>query len=138
MYDALCIINFLHHAGKYPLTTTMEMRWISHSDTLLAPAIVGKPKGYTFYLEILSFEQTDNALEFFVEVAKVWKSLEYDGVKPLPHWGKQWSLIPGINQYLREGYGENMEKFKKVRENMDVDPQNVFTNGTLQDIFELN
>ena len=87
MYDKLIIT--LHHAGKYPLTTTMEMRWISHSDTLLAPAIIGKPNGYTFYLEILSFEETDNAIEFFLEVAEFWETLECDRVKPLPHWGKQ-------------------------------------------------
>ena len=77
-------------------------------------------------------------MEFFLEVAEFWETLECDRVKPLPHWGKQWSLIPGINQYLREGYGENMKKFKEVHESQHVDLQNMFTNGTLQDIFELN
>ena len=115
----------------------MEMRWISHSDTLLAPAIVGKPNGYTFYLEILSFEDTVDALNFFNEVAKFQMTLECEGVKPLPHWGKMWSFIPGMNQYLREGYGPNMTKFKSIREKIKVDPDNMFTNGTLVDIFEL-
>ena len=114
----------------------MEMRWISHSDTLLAPAIVGKQK-YTLYLEILSFECSDDVLFFFKDVAQYWKTLECDGVKPLPHWGKMWSFIPGINEYLREGYGENMEKFKEIRMRMEVDPHNMFTNGTLMDIFNL-
>lgn len=40
-------------------------------------------------------------------------------------------MIPGINQYLREGYGENMKKFKEVRDHLNVDPLNMFTNGTL-------
>ena len=116
----------------------MEMRWISHTDTLLAPAIVGKPKGYTLYLEILSFEDTDDAKAFLTEVAKYWMTLECDGVKPLPHWGKMWSFIPGINQYIREGYGENIEKFKEARKNAKVDPDNMFTNGRLIDIFQLH
>ena len=107
----------------------MEMRWISHSDTLLAPAIVGKPEGYTLYLELLSFEGTDDTLTFFEKVATHWMSLEGNKVKPLPHWGKMWSFISGINAYLREGYGENMEKFRETREHTNVDPNNMFTNG---------
>ena len=128
---ALCIL------GEYPLSTTVEMRWISHSDTLLAPAIVGQPDGYTFYLEILSFKDTAEAIDFFKKVATKWMSIRCGGVMPLPHWGKMWGMIPGINEYLREGYGENMEKFKKVRDQLKVDETNMFTNGRLVDIFRL-
>lgn len=130
-------MHSLLDAGRYPLSTTMEMRWISHSETLLAPAIVGKPEGYTFYLEILSYEDTDKALIFFKEVAAYWMTIESGGVKPLPHWGKQWSFIPGMNTYLREGYGDKIEMFKNIRDHLKVDEENMFTNGVLMDIFNL-
>ena len=120
----------------------MEMRWIAHSDTLLAPARVSKPngankQGHTLYLEVLSFEDSEYAIPFFKEVAEYWKTLECEGVKPVPHWGKQWRFIPNINEYFRECFGENMKKFKEVRANLKVDENNMFTNGRLRDIFEL-
>ena len=126
-------------SGEYPLTTTVEMRWIGYSDTLLCPAVLGNPKnggsGHTFYLEILSFEDSPTALNFFQDVFEYWKGLTK--IKPLPHWGKMWSFLKGGDEYVREQYADRIKKFNKIKGECGVDPNNMFTNEKLRYIFNL-
>lgn len=130
-------------AGEYPLSATMEMRWIRYSDALLCPAVIGNPEngggGHTFYIEIVSFNYTDKEVEFFKEVFDYWVSLP--GVKkpPLPHWGKMWAFYESkAVPYLQQQWGERMEKFKQIRARLGVDPDNVFTNEKLRELFQIN
>ena len=127
--------------GNYPLSATMEMRWIRYSDALLCPAIVGNPEngggGHTLYLEIVSFNYSDRERDFFKEVFDYWVSLP--GTKrPLPHWGKMWAFNePKAVPYLQEQLGGRMEQFKKVRAGLGVDPDNMFTNAILRELFTI-
>lgn len=117
--------------GKDPLAISLEMRWIPQSDILLAPAIATKPNSYTLYLEILSFENTDYTQAFFIKVANYWKTLECEGVKPMyiPHWGKQWKMIPQTSHYSYEVYDHD-EAMKQLKDICDLDPNNVLINET--------
>ena len=91
----------------------------------------------TYYV-LLLMTSTLLCRQFFTEVAKKWMSLP--GAKPLPHWGKMWpeGSVPSRKEYIQEGYGKDtIDKFKKVRADLKVDPNNMFTNKYLCDIFDL-
>lgn len=130
--------------GEYPLSATLEMRWIAYSDALLCPAVIGNPEngggGHTFYIEIVSFNYGEKEMSFFKEVFDYWGSLQLPGVRrPLPHWGKMWAFNGDkATTYLQEQWGERMERFKQIRGRLGVDPDNVFTNEKLQELFKLN
>ena len=118
------------------------MRWIAHSDALLCPAVVGNPEngggGHTFYLEIVSFNYTEKEMSFFKEVFDYWTSLP-GSKKPLPHWGKMWAFNGDkAVKFLQQEWGERIDKFKEIRDRLELDPDNVFTNEKLRELFKLN
>ena len=49
-----------------------------------------------------------------------------------PHWAKQYQNLPGIADTLRDVYGENLEMFLRIREEAEVDPDNIFVNPFLE------
>ena len=75
-------------SGEYPLTTTMEMRWIGYSDTLLCPALLG-------LLEIPRMEVQDTPSIwrcFCLKTLQILSNSEYwkglTKIKPLIHLEK--------------------------------------------------
>ena len=125
----------LHNAEKmkvnrYPFTMFFEARFIARSDSILCPASFSKT--HTACLEVQSMYETQNYEDFFIELASEWRKL--NGV---PHWQKQWALLPGIIPYLQEKYGKKLDDFLYVRENLGVDPHNLFMNGVLKKVFKL-
>ena len=116
----------------FPLTLCMEMRVMHKSESLLSPASIGDEEHIT-YLEVLSTTGVHGYEEFFTEVAMAW--IDLGGI---PHWQKQWEFLEksfDIFGYLRKKYGGNMEMFMKVREALNVDPNGIFMNETMEKLF---
>ncbi|XP_013405670.1 uncharacterized protein LOC106170372 [Lingula anatina] len=53
-----------------------------------------------------------------------------------PHWGKGLHVFPALKERLRSSYGDNLDKFKTVRR--ELDPYGVFTNVFLGELFDIN
>ena len=122
----------------FPLTLAMEMRVMKKSDTLLCPASIaegGEP--YIAYIEVLSVSGTPGYEQYFTDVALAWKKLG-----GIPHWQKQWTFLkdkdpedPDIFGYIRKKYGENIKTFMNVRQQLNLDPKNLFMNRTMAQVF---
>ena len=112
----------------------METRIMKKSTSLLCPASLGN-EDYIAYIEVLSTAGIPGYEPFFTDIAKQW--MEQGGV---PHWNKQWSFLNndlGIVKYLQEKYGSNLETFKSVREQLKVDPKNLFLNSTMAQVLSI-
>jgi hypothetical protein len=115
-------------AGQYPLNVTLNARFIHTSDCLLSPAY---GPGHTCYIEILGAGDPALWQRFSGEVALDWLKLP----QALPHWAKQYRHIPGILEHLRAGLGPNIARFNRVKAELGVDPEGMFLNDTLRELF---
>ncbi|KAF9284602.1 hypothetical protein BGZ88_009910 [Linnemannia elongata] len=75
-------------------------------------------------IEILSASKTEGFEEFSAMLAQHWMS-EYQA---RPHWDKLWEHIPGIDSYIREQAGPQLDLFESIRKKYD--PQGMFMNKT--------
>jgi len=119
----------------FPLTLAMEMRVMKKSDTLLCPAsITNSSEEHIAYIEVLSVSGTPGYDQYFAEVALAWKELG-----GIPHWQKQWTFLQDktdIFGYIKNKYGENLSTFKDVRQQLKLDPENLFMNCTMKQVFQ--
>jgi hypothetical protein len=114
--------------GQYPMNVTMNLRFIQNSACWLSPAF---GEGHTCYIEILS-RTNPKAWEMFSgEVAQQWLQLP----QARPHWAKQYQHIPGIIEHIKSKMGTNIAHFHGIKEQLQVDPDQMFVNTTLQEIF---
>jgi hypothetical protein len=114
--------------GQYPFNLTLNLRFVAESSALMSP---GNGPGLNCYVEILSQYGTPGWKEFASEVAREWMKLP----EARPHWAKEWEHIPGIVGYLREAYGEQMQRFLDIREASGVDPTHMFSNRLMDALF---
>ena len=104
---------------------------MKHSKALLCPASLGD-QPHILYIEVLSTTNTLGTNKYFKEIAASWMKL--GGV---PHWQKQWTFLDddgSMIEFLKSKYGENLTKFKNVREALKVDPKNMFVNSVYTDL----
>jgi hypothetical protein len=115
--------------GEYPLNVVMNVRFIHNSQCWLSPAY---GEGHTCYIEILSRARYPTYWkQFSSQVAQDWLSLP--GARP--HWAKEFQHIPDIIPFLKTAYGENIARFNQIKAELGVDPDDMFMNPTLQEIF---
>lgn len=117
--------------GKYPLNSTLGFRFIKNSDALLSSC---RGNTYTCMAEIFSYHKTDLFDVFAGELVEAW-------MKALPkgrlHWAKAFQYVPGGPPAIRAAFGSQFSDFLKVREQIGVDPDNLFVNRELSELFEL-
>ncbi|MEM7111404.1 MAG: D-arabinono-1,4-lactone oxidase [Chloroflexota bacterium] len=116
--------------GKYPFNMAFNVRFIGSSTALLSPA---HGAGHTCYIEILSSANTPHWEAYSAELAEAWLQLP----QAAPHWPKQWEHIPNIDHYLRQRYSDNLRQFNQIREELNVDPNNIFLNKLTRRILGL-
>jgi len=114
--------------GEYPLNVVMNVRFINNSNCWLSPAF---GEGHTCYIEILSRTKPANWKRFSGQVAQDWLTLP----QARPHWAKEFQHIPDIIPTIKNSYGENIVRFNQIKDQLQVDPDNMFVNPTLQEIF---
>ena len=114
--------------GEYPMNVTMNVRFINHSNCLLSPAF---GEGHTCYIEILGRVKQANWERFSGQVAQEWLTLP----EAMPHWAKEWQHIPNVLPHIKSYLGENIPRFNQIKDQLQVDPDNMFMNRTLEEIF---
>lgn len=131
---------------RYPVNVALHARFIKNSQSLLSPAY--QPAGsstHTCWIEFISGAPTPNQADkdWYKNYMKTWAEfcqligpiwLELGG---RPHWAKQWQLLdklsPSIYQQLPKMYGDNLTKFKAVRDQLD--PTETFLYSWTEKIF---
>jgi hypothetical protein len=114
--------------SEYPMNVTMNVRFIQKSDCWLSPAF---GEGHTCYIEILSRTNPRDWQRFSGEVAQQWLQLP----QARPHWAKEYRHIPGIIEHIKRNSGVPIARFNQIKEQLQVDPNQMFVNSTLQEIF---
>ena len=114
--------------GEYPMNVVMNVRFIHNSTCWLSPAF---GEGHTCYIEILSRAKPALWKHFSGQVAQDWLTLP----QARPHWAKEFQHIPNVIPYIRTAYGENIKRFNQIKDQLQVDPQDMFMNPTLKEIF---
>ena len=113
---------------RYPVNLTMNTRLFGKSTALLH-SVPGEVHETTCNIQITSFD--NEHWEAFKDcLMERW--LAIPGSRP--HWAKQYQNLPGIASKLQTVYGENLETFLRIREEENVDPDNIFLNPFLQDL----
>ena len=104
--------------GRFPVNMCVESRICAASPCPLAACYLsGEETPQLFaYLEILSFIDTPTWKYFGNEFFQVMKSID-PNVKPA--LGKQWVLIDGIYEHLREVCKEGLAELKKLQQKYD-------------------
>ncbi|MEM7536913.1 MAG: D-arabinono-1,4-lactone oxidase [Chloroflexota bacterium] len=124
------ITNTYAQAGKYPMNVALNVRFLHNSTALLSPA---HGDGHTCYIEVLCLIDTPHWHDYSGELAEAWLQLS----QAAPHWPKQWEHIPNIDEYLRKRYAHNLRKFLDIREELQVDPNDMFVNGLTERVMRL-
>jgi hypothetical protein len=114
--------------GEYPMNVVMNVRFINNSQCWLSPAF---GEGHTCYIEILSRAKQADWKRFSGQVARDWLTLP----EARPHWAKEFQHIPDVIQHIKTSYGENITRFNQIKNQLQVDPDNMFVNRTLEEIF---
>lgn len=114
--------------GEYPMNVVMNVRFIHNSNCWLSPAF---GEGHTCYIEILSRVKQIDWERFSGQVARDWLTLP----QARPHWAKEFQHIPDVIQHIKTSYGENITRFNQIKHQLQVDPDNMFVNRTLEKIF---
>jgi L-gulono-1,4-lactone dehydrogenase len=108
--------------AEFPVNMVLHARFVGHASTALLSPTEGHAHG-SCMIEILTFTGTAGYDSFFAELGRTWKSL---GGRP--HWAK---LIYDPHD-MAALYGENMVRFRRVRDQLD--PQGVFMNDFLTEV----
>lgn len=126
---AVNLVNQFAAAGRYAANLAMNIRLFGKSDTLLhmVPGAEGQP---SCNIQITSFNNP-HWDDFQQQLMLRW--LEIPGARP--HWAKEYQDIPGIASILHRVYGENLQRFLQIREQEGFDPDNMFMNSFLSDLF---
>jgi FAD/FMN-containing dehydrogenase len=127
-YGAVDLLNTSAKAGKYPANLAMNTRLFG-KNTALLHCIAGDANETTCNIQITSFDNPE--WEAFKDrLMERW--LAIPGARP--HWAKQYQGLPGIADTLREIYGENLATFLRIRNEENIDPDNIFVNAFLDDL----
>lgn len=114
--------------GEYPLNVTLNVRFVHNSDCMLSPAYGA---GHTCYIEILSHTAQPKWFQFSGEVAAEWLKLP----QAMPHWAKEYRHIPNVIEHIKRVKGADIAQFKQIKTDLGVDPDQMFVNPTLREVF---
>lgn len=128
-YVAVDLVEEYAKEGIYPANLAMNTRLFGKSTALLH-CLPGEDNETTCNIQITSFANR-HWEDFKDRLMERW--LAIPGSRP--HWAKLYQGLPGIGDKLRAVYGENLATFLRMREEEGVDPDKVFVNAFLEDLF---
>lgn len=115
--------------GKYPLNVDACFRFMQGSRCILSPAYGNARTGM---VEIYAYYKTGEFPSFAGEVASAWM----DALpKARPHWAKGFQFMENAPAIMKRAYGGQIAEFMELRGQSGVDPENMFVNGYLSEIF---
>jgi L-gulonolactone oxidase len=115
--------------GQYPLNSTLGFRFIRNSDALLSSC---RGNTHTCMVELFSYHKTPLFEAFAAEILSTWMA---ELPRARTHWAKAFQYLPDAPAAMRKAFGGQIEEFLAVREEMNVDPHNLFVNPMLGAIF---
>ena len=125
---AVDLIEASARVGRYPVNLAMNTRLFG-KNTALLHCIPGDENETMCNIQITTFDNT-HWEAFKDRLMERW--LAIPGSRP--HWAKQYQDLPGIASTLRAVYGENLERFLRIRNEERVDPDNIFVDAFLEDL----
>src|SRR5258708_12680603 len=69
--------------------------------------------------------------QFSGEVAQRWLQLPQARV----HWAEEFRYIPGVIEHIKGQMGANIARFNQIKEQLQIDHEQMFVNPALQEIF---
>jgi len=127
---AVDLVDRHARAGKWPLNLALNARFLGTSRALLSPCHGRK---HTCFMEIMSFKGTHGWDEFVAELGSAWLALP----GAAPHWPKEFEQIPGVFEQIGARYGDNLRRFAELRNELQVDPDDLFVNDLTRRILAL-
>ncbi len=115
--------------GEYPLNVDSCLRFIKNSNCLLHPAYNNTRTGM---IEVYANYKTKSFPKYSGEVAKAWLD-ELPNAKL--HWAKAFQFVENAPKVMKSLYKEQINLFLKIKEETGVDPNNIFVNDYLSEIF---
>lgn len=118
------------YASRYhqPMDVSVHVRFAAQSTSLLSPA---KGQGHSCFLEIRSHSHQNLWEQFSGEIAL--ECLKIEGARP--GWGKQFQHIPGIVSHIKDNYQTEIQTFNHIKKDLGMDPDGIFTNTMLKQLF---
>ena len=116
--------------GEYPFTVAANARFINHTDALLSPA---NGEGKKCFIEVLSGLNTHGWPEFSKDLGGRWLQLP----NAAPHWPKEWRHFTNIEEHLKTRHGKNVKRFEEIRQELNVDPDDMFINDMCKTLLNL-
>lgn len=113
---------------EYPMNVTLNVRFLHNSACWLSPAF---GEGHTCYIEVLSRTKDEDWLRYSGEVGREWLALS----NAMPHWAKEYAQVPGIVDHIKQQLGPNIARFNKIKADLKVDPDKMFVNTMLAEVF---
>lgn len=124
--------------GIFPVNSMVQLRFTGDSKSILGELQVKKEEGRKIivcWIEMVTFvkygDETKEFDKFAGEVGLEWMKLT--GARP--HWGKQFTMIPGIIDDLHSKYASIFRRFIEVKRVMD--PKNLFLNPYTKELLKL-
>ncbi|MDM0110829.1 FAD-binding protein [Variovorax sp. J22R133] len=118
--------------GQYPLNSTLGFRFIRNSDALLSSC---RGNTRTCMAELFSYHKTPLFAEFAAEVLSVWMA---ELPRARTHWAKAFQYMPDAPTAMRKAFASQIDEFLAVRQQMNVDPDDLFVNEALGAIFGIH
>ncbi|MDE1167794.1 MAG: FAD-binding protein [Pseudomonas sp.] len=115
--------------GQYPLNATLGFRFIRNSEALLSSCLGNT---HTCMVELFSYHKTPLFEEFAADILTAWMA---ELPRARTHWAKAFQYLPDAPATMRKAFGGQIEAFLAVREELNVDPHNLFVNPMLGAIF---
>lgn len=119
-------------AGKYPFNGVLGFRFINNSAATLSPA---RGNTYTALIEISSFFKSDLFQMFSGELME---TLMVELPKARVHWAKGFQFMPHPKEMIQSASSSQIKEFLAIRNERKVDPDNIFVNDYLADLFNIN
>ena len=139
--DVVDEINKASENRSFPVTIGVEARINRATEIPINPSAVltdeySLENQYVFHLELLSFTPNPEYVPFCIKLAEKWANDK--SLNGRPHWAKYWDFDnedyrKKMYPYVREIYGEGMQKWSAVRNSFD--PQGRFLNSWMKTIF---
>jgi hypothetical protein len=131
--------------GQYPFNIALQLRfaggskaplYFGHSPERKDFKAEGKATGPVYcYMEVVSAKGTPGFREFATDVVLEWmKKLKH----PRPHWGKWFpymneTVVATMHKSFADN-GDGIRQFLKIRDQLGVDPNNMFVNDFIRDV----
>jgi FAD/FMN-containing dehydrogenase len=114
--------------GRHPLDLAVNVRFVGPSSALLSAAY---GSGICCFIDALCVGRNADWEAFSRELCALWLA----NAGALPHWGKEFEHLPGIEALARERLGERLTRFREAWRAVRVDPDGMFGNALADRIF---